>query len=724
MLSSENSIENSEKLLSALPAIVFEAKTHPASNQFILNYLNKNMIGLLGFDPQVFDPANFSRKDFATLLRPAPGDPDCSMPEDGTRRFHRQFRLVIPEQQERWLDIIADPEPADDGWILWRGVATDITENKRADEQYRLGRERLALATSLAGIGIWEFDFDAREYRLDDRMRQLLHVDEVEIGSGGTPGSYRISPEDWAALVNPEDLRRLLKIRTQALNNGSTIVDYEFRVRWPTGEERYMSSIMQIVRRPDGTPLRFVGTCVDVTEQKCKEQRLAALNARLEHMASHDALTGLPNRVTFEDRLGQASEQASADDREHALCFMDLDRFKVVNDSAGHAAGDAFLRLVGNLIRGECKGKPGREARDFAARLGGDEFALLLYDCSVARAEHVARSLIDAIKAIRLPWEGKIYDIGASIGITSINARSPGPAELMSQADVACYAAKAAGRNQSVVYGSRSGIAQRHHQEILVASGISAAIEDNRLELFAQEILSLGAFQPNVTNVELLLRMRDTHGRILRPGSFIPAAERYDLMGSLDRWVVTDALITHGAALAAVPGFSISINLSANSLNDPLFWSFFNKTLKETPLPPDRIQFEITETAMINNLESARHFMSKIRDNGYGLILDDFGTGLSSFNYLKQFPVDGLKIDGSFIRQLKDSAVDRSIVESINEIAHKLGARTIAEFVEDTETLEILRAIGVDQAQGYVIGRPAPLGEILDERKGTRVSLL
>ena len=724
MLSSEKSKKNSERLLSALPAIVFEAKTHPASDQFILNYVNKKMIGLLGFDPQSFDPANFSREDFQALLRPAPGDQDLCTPEDGTHRFHRQFQLVRPEKEIRWLDIVADPESAGDGWIVWRGVATDITETKEAEEELRQGRQRLALATSLAGIGIWEYDFAAREYRLDARMRELLHIDEVEIPRGESPGSFRISPEDWAALVHPEDLRRLLKNRARALSDGTKVAEYEFRVRWPSGEERHVSSIMQIVRQPDGTPLRFIGTCVDVTEQKCKEQRLAALNARLEHMASHDALTGLPNRLTFEDRLGQASEQASADDREHVLCFMDLDRFKVVNDSAGHAAGDAFLRLVGNLIRAECEERPDRQTADFAARLGGDEFALLLYDCSLTRAEHIARTLIDAIKAIRLPWEGKVYDIGASIGLTAINARSPGRTELMSQADVACYAAKAAGRNQSVVYGSRSGIAQRHHQEILVASGISAAIEANRLELYAQEILSLGAFRPDESNVELLLRMRDVNGRILRPGSFIPAAERYDLMGSLDRWVVTNALITHGPAVAARPGLSISINLSANSLNDPLFWSFFNKTLKETPLPPDRVQFEITETAMINNLESVRPFMSKMRDSGYGLILDDFGTGLSSFNYLKQFPVDGLKIDGSFIRQMKDSAVDRAIVESINEIAHKLGARTIAEFVEDTETLEILRIIGVDQAQGYVIGRPVPLGEALGEGKGKQVGLL
>jgi diguanylate cyclase (GGDEF)-like protein len=678
------------------------------------------MVSLLGFDPKTFDPTAFSRDDFETLLDPNECEGLVCGPGDESVRFHRQFRL----RGERWLDIVADPEPEPDGWILWRGVATDITEVMRVERRFHQGQEWLALATRIAGVGTWEYDFEAREYRLDERMRELLHVDEVELRRGDVPGTFRISSADWAALVNKDDLQRLLKERDRALKDGASTIAYDFRVRWPTGEERNLNSIMLIVRGDEGKPRRFVGTCMDVTEQKSKEQRLAALNARLEHMASHDALTGLPNRVTFEERLTQASERARTDEREHALCFMDLDRFKIVNDSAGHAAGDAFLRLVGNLIASECAGHGTRKAADFAARLGGDEFALLLYDCSPTRAEHVARSLIDAISAIRLSWEGNVYDIGASIGITAINARSPGSVELMAQADVACYAAKSAGRNQSVVYGSRSGVAQRHHQEILVASGISAAIEANRLELFAQEILSLGELDPDVTSVELLLRMREANGRVLRPGSFIPAAERYDLMGSLDRWVLTNALIVRGAALAALPGFSISVNLSANSLNDPLFLSFFNRTLKESPMPPDRVKFEITETAIINNLDSARVFMTKMRDNGYGLILDDFGTGLSSFNYLKQFPVDGLKIDGSFIRQMKDSAVDRAIVESINEIAHKLGACTIAEFVEDQETLELLRTIGVDHAQGYVIGRPVPLDGILEERSEAQAGLL
>jgi len=337
----------------------------------------------------------------------------------------------------------------------------------------------------------------------------------------------------------------------------------------------------------------------------------------------------------------------------------------------------------------------------------------------------MARELIAAIGAIRLSWDKKIYDIGASIGVTAITARAPMPVDLMSQADVACYAAKSAGRNQVMVYGARNGAAERHHQEILIASGIREAIEADRLQLFAQEIMTLSPeAQSGKRNVELLLRMTDTTGRVLRPGAFIPAAERYDLMGSLDRWVIENALIEHGEALAQVDDLIISINLSANSINDPLFWPFLKTTLEASRLPPSQVTFEITETALINNIDTARNFMTAVRKAGHALILDDFGTGLSSFNYLKQFPVDGLKIDGSFIRHIKDNAVDRIIVEAINEIAHKLGVKTVAEFVEDAETLEIVRTIGIDQAQGYVIGRPVPLDMMIEDHVARRVRLL
>jgi diguanylate cyclase (GGDEF)-like protein len=704
------------QLLSTVPAIVFESRINLGQNKFILNYINQGAVELLGLDPARFDPAQFSIADFAGLMHPDDSRRLTDSLAESTAKFaryHEQCRLLLPSGL-RWLDIVADPEAFEDGWIFWRGNATDITALKQAKERYWREQERLALATRAAGVGIWEYDVSSAEYRLDARMRELMFVDEAGFERGEGPESYRIAAEAWASLVHADDLPGLLRDRTRALEDGSTY-SYEFRIHPPSGGQRYLSAVIQVFRKPDGSADRLLGTAMDITERM-------ELQKQLEHLAAHDALTGLPNRMTFERKLQEACDQADRERREHVLCYMDLDRFKIVNDSAGHAAGDAFLRMIGNLIQSSCSDK------DFTARLGGDEFALLLYDCSPAKAEHKARELIDAIRMIRLPWDGKIYDIGASIGLTAIAGEAPRAVDLMSQADVACYAAKAAGRNQVIVYGGRNGAAERHHQEIMVASGIRRAIEANRLELFAQEILTLKAPEagaaPQTRNIELLLRMTDASGRVLRPGSFIPAAERYDLMGNLDRWVIDNALIEYGHALGQIGDLSVSINLSANSLNDPLFWAFLKMTLEASRLPPERVNFEVTETALINNLDSARNFMSTVRAAGCGIILDDFGTGLSSFNYLKQFPVDGLKIDGSFIRQLKNSPVDRAIVESINDIAHKLGIKTVAEFVEDAETLKIVRAIGVDQAQGYLIGRPLPIGEMIEDRAIQQAGLL
>ena len=701
------------QLLSIVPAIVFETRLNFRDGKFILGNVSQTAVELLGFDASNFDLAGFSIEDFMRLVHSGDVEVLNAAIAEATanlRRFHQQCRLMLPDGTMRWIDMIADPEPFPDEWVFWRGIATDITALKQAEEQNRRGQERLTLATGATGVGIWEFDFATGEYRLDDRMREMLQADELGFERGDGVDCVRITQQNWESLVHPDDLPGLRRDRDRAFK-GEATDSFTFRTCSPSRGERYLTAVLQFFRGSDGAPDRILGTAIDITERM-------ELQRQLEDMAAHDALTGLPNRVSFEHRLQEACDQAHEQQREHVLCFMDLDRFKIVNDSAGHAAGDAFLRLVGDLLKSTCKDL------HFTARLGGDEFALLLYDCSLARAEHMTRELIDSIRSMRLSWDRKIYDIGASIGVTAITARSPKPVDLMSQADVACYAAKSAGRNQVVVYGGRNGAAERHHQEILVASGIREAIEADRLELFAQEILTLKPTGPETRSVELLLRMTDSTGRVLRPGAFIPAAERYDLMSSLDRWVIENALIEHGEALAQIDDMKISINLSANSLNDPLFWPFLKTTLEASRLPAAQVTFEITETALINNIDTARTFMTTVRDAGHALVLDDFGTGLSSFNYLKQFPVDGLKIDGSFIRHIKDNAVDRVIVESINEIAHKLGIKTVAEFVEDAETLDIVRDIGIDQAQGYVIGRPMPLDMMIEDHAAQKVRLL
>ncbi|MCY1354786.1 Cyclic di-GMP phosphodiesterase PdeB [compost metagenome] len=369
-----------------------------------------------------------------------------------------------------------------------------------------------------------------------------------------------------------------------------------------------------------------------------------------------------------------------------------------------------LLRELGYLIRNHVR------PDDLLARLGGDEFALLLKDCTVDQAEHVCEGVIDAIRGRRFPWEGRVYDVGASIGIAAIDLDVPPVSELMSRADVACYAAKAAGRSRVSVYRRDESDARRHHRELEVAAGIHSALEANRFRLFAQEIRALqpaGTGRGECRHIEILVRMVDEGGEMILPGAFIPAAERYDLMGHVDRWVIHNVLDGYGERLRAVPGLSVSINLSANSLGEPFLLPFLHAELDASALPASRIRLEITETALINNMAAANRLVSEMRSAGCTVSLDDFGSGLSSFAYLKQFPVDFLKIDGSFIRQLADNAVDREIVSSINDIGHRLGVKTVAEWVEDERTLDALRAIGVDYAQGYAIGRPTPLDAFL-----------
>ena len=694
---------NLARLLSIVPAVVFEIRINYHKNEFILTYINRAARELLGVQRESYDAVTFSIDDLHRWAGPeiAAGliERTRKRLKDGGR-FRGQYRLELPNIGLRWLDIVADAETEADDWVVWRGVATDITQLKQAEEAIRQARERFELAAQAGGIGVWDLDLDTGECVWDTRMHDLYGLPQ---------GSFDGSMDRWRGMLKLDNVAETARA-WDAILETDIALDTEFEVDIQNEGTRHIRALARMIRGADGAPKRIVGINLDMTERW-------RLERELEFMATHDALTSLPNRLSFESALNDVCAEARNERREHVLCFMDLDRFKIVNDSAGHAAGDAFLQMVGNLIQ------VGRRDGDFTARLSGDEFALVLRDCSLARAEMTARELIDAIRSLRLPWDGKVYDIGASIGVTAITARSPGPTELMSQADVACYAAKAAGRNQVMVYGGRNGLAERHHREILVASGIRRAIESDRLVLFAQDILTLTDPEPSVRGIEILLRMRDTSGRVLRPGGFIPAAERYDLMGNLDRWVIEKTLAERGSKLAVTGGLSISINLSANSLNDPSFWPFLSQMLEASGLPPERLNFEITETSLINNLESARTFVSSVRAAGYGLILDDFGTGLSSFNYLKQFPVDGLKIDGSFISQLKKSPVDRVIVESINEIAHKLNIRTIAEFVEDAETLEIVREIGIDQAQGYVIGRPIPLDAAIEERCAPRATL-
>ena len=447
---------------------------------------------------------------------------------------------------------------------------------------------------------------------------------------------------------------------------------------------------------------RLVGAVVvfqDVTSRR-------AMQKALDFQTTHDALTGLTNRRGFELALQMAL--AAEGGETNILCFINLDRFKVVNDTAGHVAGDALLR--------ECAGVIGHQIRDddVLARMGGDEFGLLLRHCPLDRARRIAERLIEALDAIRFSWEDAVYDIGASVGLVELDDEVVSVEEAMSRADVACYTAKNRGRGQVAVYTADDSDASRRHLELQMAASLRESLEADRFVLFVQEIRAMAEGDPG--HYEVLLRLRGRDGEMISPAAFIPAAERYQMMPHIDRWVLRQLLQERGAELAAINGLNLAINLSATTLDDPNFLPFLATLLEDTPLAPDRLTFEITETTVVNQMGSVSDVLIWLRDQGCRVALDDFGSGFSSFNYLKHFKVDYLKIDGSFVRNLMRSSVDHTIVESINEVAHRLGIQTVAEYVEDPALIPVLRETGVDYVQGYAIGRPEPL-EILFKRR-------
>lgn len=417
---------------------------------------------------------------------------------------------------------------------------------------------------------------------------------------------------------------------------------------------------------------------------------------RLSWLGSHDSLTGLLNRHAFEDRLAALLRAPRAAHEQHAVLYLDLDLFKVVNDSCGHGAGDRLLQEVAALLAGLV------QSYDTLARLGGDEFGLLLRNCPLSKAEELAERLVTTVHAHRFRWETRSFVLGASAGVVALGPEDRDLARVMSAADSACAAAKERGRNRVQVFRPSDSELELRRREMDWVSVISAALEQDRFALYLQRIEPAGG-PDGLPHHEVLLRMLDPEGRVIPPGQFIPPAERYNLMPALDRWVIQrvfrDAQPEDGL---------FSINLSGTTLSDPGFQAFVQQEFQRTGLAPTRVCFEITETAAIADLDRAQAFIAAMRRLGCTIALDDFGAGLASFGYLKSLPVDFLKIDGLFVKGLRDSPVDQAMVEAIDRIGKLMGIRTVAEFVEDPATRARLHAIGVDMVQGYGVHRPEP----------------
>ena len=469
------------------------------------------------------------------------------------------------------------------------------------------------------------------------------------------------------------------------------------------GEVIWMRNTARAVR--DGGLDLVLLTCEDIDDA----YRLSEL---LTFQAQHDELTHLPNRKTLEGRLEQVIASAQSEHTEHALAILDLDQFKLINDSCGSAAGDELLRQVARLIKDVAR------KRDLIARIGSDEFAVLLEDCPMALAQTTIESLRRAVESHVFQWEGRRYPVSASIGIVAVTDASDTPGNVLSMADTACYAAKESGHNCVHTYESDNLPVQQRHGEMRWASRISQALSDNRFELNCQPMAALAAVAtPGASSAgahyEILLRMRGEQGEVIMPGEFLPAAERYNLSCRVDRWVIDNVfawLAARPRALAEIG--QISINLSGKSIGQGDMLDFILTAFSTGRVPAHKICFEITETAAIADLLRATQFIERLKSCGCRFALDDFGSGFSSLAYLKQLPVDYLKIDGAFVRDMATDSIDYAMVRSINDIGHLLGKQTVAEFVENRATYDLLSALGVDYVQGYAIGRPVSIATL------------
>ncbi|MEJ2455941.1 MAG: EAL domain-containing protein [Candidatus Thiodiazotropha sp.] len=443
----------------------------------------------------------------------------------------------------------------------------------------------------------------------------------------------------------------------------------------------------------------------EIENHRLTAEALEEEKERVSYQATHDPLTGLINRREFESRLAEMLRQAGLDDSHHVLLYLDLDQFKIVNDTCGHVAGDALLQQLHLSLKDRIR------QNDTLARLGGDEFGVLLNHCNLDDALKVAEILRKAIQDLRFVWEEKSFNVGVSIGAVGIDRYSGGIGNLLSAADSACYMAKERGRNRVQLYRKTDQELARQHGEMLWVTRLTEALENNKFELFCHPIVSISATEPKQPHYEILLRMRMGNGDLTPPGAFIPAAERYNMITLLDRWVV-DHAFNYLQQRQQEKNIRFSINLSGKSLGDMSLLEHIERRLRNGDVGGNKICFEITESAAIISLSAARHFMESLKVLGCYFSLDDFGRGMSSFFYLKTLPVNYLKIDGSFIREIVSDPVARAMVNAINQIAHIMQLKTIAEFVENQAILDELQSMEIDYVQGFHICTPFPINEL------------
>jgi diguanylate cyclase (GGDEF)-like protein/PAS domain S-box-containing protein len=570
-------------------------------------------------------------------------------------------------------------------------VARDITHRKSLETS--LGRGKLQARITLESIGEGVITTDrngaidymneaaeqlvgcTRSAGIGKRLLDLISlVDEIDRSSLGDPVGKCLGERRRVNLG-----RRAFLLSKQAEREFST--------------ELTASPI----RGPDGQVAGCVVIFHDVSE-------LRGLAREMSYQASHDALTGLVNRAEFERRLETALDAARGEGVGHVVCYLDLDRFKLVNDTGGHIAGDNLLREIGALLKQRVRDS------DTVARVGGDEFAMLLAGCPLDKARQIAEDVVQAVAGHQFTWQDRVFDVGVSVGLVEVGKDSGTAESVLSAADSACYMAKQRGRGRTHVYSSRDEIMARERGEIQWLQRLQRALKENGFELYVQPIVAMGGRNRSGPAAEVLLRMRDESGGAILPVHFLASAERYQLMSHIDRWVVQTTLSAIAGGAPHLPaGRTCNINLSAQTLADDDFLEFVVDVLDHTGVSPDRICFEVRESAVVSQLDQAQRFINVLHGIGCRFALDNFGSGIGSFANLKHLSLDYLKIDGTYTRNLETDGVNREMVAAMVKLARTLDFQVVAEQVEDQTSFEALRDLGVDFIQGYAVEKPRPL---------------
>ncbi len=578
------------------------------------------------------------------------------------------------------------------GKTMYTCLVADISEVNASAKKAAHAERRYRHLVETAHDLVWSMDLQARWSYLNNAAR-LIYGREPEEMIGTHVRDYQLEEycsQDFSAFTD------ILK--------GKELVQYETAHVDSEGAVHYLSFNATAYRDEDGNVIGISGTARDITEQKEFERQLA-------YQAQHDALTGLANRRQFQQELERVVARVARSGAACALLYIDLDQFKYINDTLGHAAGDRLLIEFSTLLKSHL-----REG-DLLSRFGGDEFTVLLYNVDETGAVKVADNLRLMVERYRFLERGNVYNVSCSIGISLIDNTTQTVDECMAHADLACHLAKMSGRNRSHLYSENDRSKAGMEADMGWASRVKEALENDRMRVVYQPIASVETGE--VRDYEVLARMHCEDGKVILPGGFMPAAERFGLIHSVDRWMVSKAILKLSELREDGLDINFAINLSARAFEDDRLLPMIHDLLDETNVCAGAITFELTETAAIGNLSKAVDFITALKSMGCQFALDDFGSGFSSFTYLKHLPVDKLKIDGAFVQNLAQSTVDQAMVKSMNQVAHALGKTTIAEFVENDESLVLLKEFGVDFAQGYYIGKP------LDEtRLGSEATLI